>query len=405
LRAEAVVLVALLVGGVLLAFGPRIALPWGRGSIPGPYDLLVSLPGYNALRAPGRMVHVALVGAAALAGGGLAALTAHLARGRRLAVVTLVLALIAFECWSPPYSTLATPSPRLDPVYAWLARQPRSMRLVEVPVDELALANSVYQYSSTWYWHPLLNGNMGIVPPMFPYVARSLSRLPAADVVATIATLGITDIVQHGAAPLPPSRDLKLRWVHGRTRVYAIRPGLHAPRRAPIGQVLERRGWRATANVGSDRAALAIDGDTASSWSSWADLDQAVRAGWWDPVPPLTRWAEFMRAQPVRLAIDLGAATTVTAIVARLGGSDPLALANIVVEGSADGQHWERLPGGLEPLPDILGLVEHAAEARMGLLLPAPRVLRAVRLSCQTFEWHLSDLTLYGTDAPAPSST
>jgi hypothetical protein len=101
----------------------------------------------------------------------------------------------------------------------------------------------------------------------------------------------------------------------------------------------------------------------------------------------------------VRFTVDLGAPTAVTAIVARLGGSDPLALAGLVVEGSDDGQHWERLPGGLEPLPDILGLVDHAAEARMGLLLPAPRILRAIRLSCQTLEWHLADLTLYGPGA------
>jgi hypothetical protein len=85
-----------------------------------------------------------------------------------------------------------------------------------------------------------------------------------------------------------------------------------------------------------------------------------------------------------------------------LGGSDPLAIASLVVEGSPDGTDWVRLPGALAPLPDIRGLVEHAAEARMGVLLPTPHLLRAVRLSCRAFEWHVGDLAIYG---PPPAGT
>jgi hypothetical protein len=347
------------------------------------------------------MIHVALVGAAVLAGGGLAALGARLAPRLRLAVESLVLALVLFECWSPANPTLAVPASGADPVYAWLARQPRGMRLAEVPVDEFAVANSVYQYTSTFHWHPMLNGNMGIVPPMFPYLARRLARLPADDVVADLATLGITHVLHHGPAPLPASRHLKLRWRSARSRVYAIRPGVRAARRAPAGRPLARRGWVATATAGADRAALAVDDDVTSAWSSWIDVERAVRSWRWDAATPLARWADFLRAQPVRFTVDLGAPTAVTAVVARLGGSDPLALAALAVEGSDDGERWEPLPGGLEPLPDALGLVRHAAEARMALLLPAPRTLRAIRLSCRTFEWHLADLAVYGPDASA----
>jgi hypothetical protein len=440
LRAERGLLLAIALGGLVLSLGPAITLPGDLGTIRGPYAPLMDLPGFTALRVPARMIHVALLGAAVLAAGGFAAMTARLGRAARVGAGILVLALATFENPPPSLEVLPAPPPAaLGAVYRWLAARPPEMRIVELPLDPFAARAALYQYASTLHWRQMLNGNTGVVPPLYPYMQRELERFPDRDVLAELVALGITHAVVHESGPPPDAeriagvvaarRLLKVRHVSPGAVVYAIRPSLRSAARAPSGHRLDRAGWRVTATAAADLAARAIDDDPATTWQSWGDFDAAVRRTWYDRVPLLTRWWRLIgaappaygpgglwyhpapelerwwravSARPVRLTVDLGERRDLTAVAVRLDGSDPWAIAQIAVESSLDGERWTPLPARLEPLPDVRALVRDATTTRFGVLLPDVEPARFVRLSASGVEWRVGDLAAYASGGDDP---
>ncbi len=223
------------VGALLLALGPAASLPNDLGTVPGPYRLLVALPGFTALRVPARMLHVALLGASVLAAGGVAVL--RQVAWRAPAAVTLAAA-VALVLEQPPVApgVIRIPHPaQLDRVYRWLATEPLAGAIVELPMDPARLGTAVRQYASTAHWQRMLNGVSGIEPTMYPYVARRLADFPAADVVDDLATLGVRHAIVHTRALSPATRAaldeaerarrvIKRRWAHGDTIAYALRP-------------------------------------------------------------------------------------------------------------------------------------------------------------------------------------
>ena len=398
LRAERSLLLAIVVGALVLALGPAIPLPARLGTIPGPYRLLVELPGFSALRVPARMVHIALLGASVLAAGGVVVLREV---GWRAPIATggAVLAALAYEGASPSLAVQPVPSPSAEPVYRWLAHR-RPLTVVELPVDDFALLATAHQYASTVHWQRMLTGTSGIQPPFYPYALRRLGGFPAPDVIADLSALGITHAVVH-LAQLTPSnratiglaalgrRTLKQAWTQGGTAVYSLRPS--HPRSRPLpGRPLGHAGWRATATVSQDTAGRAIDGDPDTDWNSWGDLDASVQRAWYYPSPVLDRWKSFVAAGPASITIDLGATVPVIAVRLRLGGSEPLLLPDLVLEGSSDGTTWTPLP--LAPYPGIRALVDQAADMPMASVLPDPRSLRALRIRTGAFECHLHDV-------------
>jgi hypothetical protein len=411
-RREAWLFVAIAFGALVLAFGPALPLPFGWGSFWGPYSLFVSLPGFTALRAPGRMLHVALVGAAALAGGGVAALVAGRSRRVRAALVLAITTLAVVECWTPPFPTrLVRKLVIIDPVHGWLAKNPYPMRIVEIPLDEFGLAASNYQYASTLHWKKTLVGNMGILPPAYPYMVPRLQRFPAKDVLADLRALDVTHAVVHrpdtrapspalAAAQAGPAPLLKRRWSHGPTAVYSIRRALRPVPRVPGDCVADRTAWRATASQDPEGAARAIDDDPTSAWSSWGQLETGLRGLWWDPVPFRTRWDTFLQAQPTTLTVDLGTSRDASAVVLRLAGTESLAIPYVAVEGSLDGTTWTPFGAGLEAIPDVRNLVDHATDLRMGAFPPAATPIRWIRVAGTGFEYRITDLRVCG---PAPS--
>ena len=196
LRDERGLYLAILVGAILLGFGPAMPLPFGLGTIPGPYRVLLELPGFTALRVPARMLHVALLGASVVAAGGV--LVLRQVAWRRATAITLA-ALLALWIEAPPQALgiQATPTPeRIHAVYPWLGRQPPTP-LVELPIDPYGLTTIVRQYASTAHWHPQLHGVSGIQPPMYPYVAERLNAFPAPGAVAELVALGVRRAVVH----------------------------------------------------------------------------------------------------------------------------------------------------------------------------------------------------------------
>ena len=398
-------LLVLTFGSLALAFGPAVPLPFGLGQVRGPYAALFLLPGYDALRAPARFLHLAILGAAPIAAGGVAAVAARLGARRAVPVVALLLAAAIAECWAPSSETIAVPPPARDPVYAWIRTQPSTFRYVELPLDSW-VGQSRYQYATTAHWHDTAIGNMGILPPLYPYLVHELQRFPEPDVLALLRALGIDHVVAH-TRYLPPAMRQRLVALRGEpASPLALRheasgdevlrlPPVEAPEAVALrGRPLDRRGWRATASQADALAARAIDDDSETAWTSYGDLEAALER-WYDPVPFLDRWQRFLASLPVRFELDLGAEATVTAVALRLGGSDPLVAADLTLEASADGRTWTAIAARLRPFPDVRAFIAQPAAARFAFIADFPLRARFLRLSSGGAEWRIGNVDVY----------
>jgi hypothetical protein len=403
-RAEHGLFLTILLGAILFGLGPAMPLPFGLGTIPGPYRLLVELPGFTALRVPARMLHVSLLGASVLAAGGVLVLQ-QVARRRPVSIA--LAALIALGIESPPRALRTDPMlapARMDPVYRWLARQPPTV-IVELPVDPFLLGGIVRQYASTLHWQPSLTGVSGIQPTMYPYMARRLEGFPAPGVIADLVALGVEHAIVHERRVPPAMRTaldaaeregrlLKRRWASDGAVVYSLRPSLEPSTVRPAGHALERRGWRVTATASGGLAGRVADEDPATAWRPWADLDASVQRAWYEATPLLDRWKAFLDTVPATLTIDLGGPTRVTGVRLALGGSDPMMLPELRLGVSADADTWTTLP--VRPFPDVRALVRHAARMPVAAVLPTPTLVRYVRIEVGAFDASVGDVEVYG---------
>jgi hypothetical protein len=411
-RGEAPLHLAIAIGGCVLALGPSLPLPWG-GAVMGPYRLLLFVPGYDALRAPGRFAHVALLGAAVVAAAGVAVLARRASGGARAALVVGVAGALLVESLPPALGTMRVPDPpTMGRVLPWLVRHRDDARVVYLPIDAYAITSAVYQYTTTWHWTPVANGNMGLVPPMHPYLVRESARFPDDETVATFRALGLTHVVAR-VDRMPAVRDGRLARALARphpllkrvvgdrgTMVLAIRPRAKAAHVRLAGRPLDRAAWRATASHAAGEAAWAIDGDRQSSWRSWADVDAAL-GRWHQPVTARELDAAFTASLPVWLEVDLGAVAELTGVGVRLGGTDPLIAPSVVVELSEDRVAWRPAPGRLRAVPTIRGLVRRPRDARYAVVFDAPSRARWVRFLGGGLEMRVGDVTVRArADAP-----
>jgi hypothetical protein len=408
-RAERGLHVAIALGTGLLAFGPLVPLPAGLGYVKGPYAAMARLPGYDALRAPGRALRVAALGAAVLAAGGFAALVGPLPPVVALGAAALALGGAALEHWPGEYQLVAAPRPAArSPAYAWLAAAPPGLAFVELPVDRFQKSASNYQHASTAHWRRMVNGNSGLLPPLYPHLLRELERFPAPDVLGLLRGLGVTHAVVHAGIYLPrpvreqlaamrgdPNAPLRLRYEGGDTLVYAIEGPTPPGPLSWRGRPLDRHAWRVSASHAAGLAAAAVDADPETYWSNLGDLEAGLREGWHHAVSFDERWAGFVATQPSRFTVDLGAPASVTAVEVRLGGSDPLLAPLLRVEISPDGADWSPLPGVLAPVPDAQALVTRPREARFAAVPAGSHPTRFVRLSGPGVEWRLRDLQVH----------
>ena len=200
-------LLLLAVVGHALAVGPEVSV--GRYRIPGPYALMTDLlPGFAAVRNPGRFNALAAVGFASLAGIGVAGLLHRLrSTSFRLPALVGVLAcaVVVIEragARSTPLMPIETRE-TVPPVYRWLERTP-SGPVLEIPFWDFNFfpfqreieARRVYR--SVYHWHPLLNGYSGYTPPTYAAVSALVGALPDPRAVGLLTrTTGLKYIVMH----------------------------------------------------------------------------------------------------------------------------------------------------------------------------------------------------------------
>jgi hypothetical protein len=419
-RGEVWLWLVMLVGAFLLSLGPVLSLPGELGSIPGLYRLLIALPGYDALRGPSRMMHIALLAASLLAAGSFAAITAKLSRRARALACLVVLAAIAVESRPPPADLFQVPSPpEIDPVYDWIAAQPDDFRYAELPTGGTVLSSQMCQYASTWHWKPRLLGHMGLVPPASGYMQQRLMRFPDRDALTSLSDIGINHVVVHLDRVRKPIRErtealaattpspLTQVYRHEDTAVFALRPDLRPRKPRKLGEPLDTSKWKAAATHNDLTAGHAIDADPETSWASRGELERAARSLRFDPVPFSRRMEQFREEQPSQLTIDLGSTHTLRTFEFRIGGTPPDAYHLVVVHSSLDGESWKRLSRPLEPVPDVLGLVAHPSRARFRIPIVRHRRARFLRISCSWRGCNIGDVQAYEEidTAPAPSGT
>jgi hypothetical protein len=393
---------AMALGALVLAFGPSIALPGGLGAVRGPYAALMGLPGFDALRAPGRMIHVATIGLAVVAAAGMTRLRQRLPPVAATALAAGFIVLVAWECRTPRFPLQAVPA--ADELYAAIAADPAVAAYAEIPFGQTALSEQRFQYFSTATWKPIPNGSMGIEPPLHAFLTRRLRRFPAPDTLADLAATGVSHVVVHWAglaadaraavlaAASGPAAALRERARSTTATLYALAPPTH-PARVP-GPALSRDGWRITASENGADAPLAIDDVPETRWASWGAHERRLRA-WYDDEPFIDRWWAFIRRQPSRLTLDFGRRERVGAVAVRLRGSDPAIVPLLELEASDDGHRWSRLAAELVAVPDVRALVDRPALGDYAFVLERAQELRHVRLAVHGLDWRVEDVTAH----------
>jgi hypothetical protein len=213
---------------VVLSAGPSPTLPGGT-SLPTPYGLLVEVvPGFAALRGPGRFFMVVAAAAAALAGFAFARWSAAAPRAARAAAAALLVAATAYAAAPHPAPTLeARLGERTPEVYRWLASRASGGAVLEMPAAATdhdavgSLRNARYMLASTAHWRPLLNGYTGHNPAIARFYNAVTRRLPDPDAVRLLTEVVDVDwLILHRDELLDHERA---RWedvsVPGLTRV------------------------------------------------------------------------------------------------------------------------------------------------------------------------------------------
>jgi hypothetical protein len=190
------------VAGYLLTLGP--VLKWdGKEIMPLPTMLLYQLPGYALMRAPGRFIHLAVIGTAIIGAHALNQL-----HGKRFygSFVLLVIGALTFELlpWNGRYENrisragesskiVAYPYTGNDDVYAWLREQDPSAPIMHYPMH----TDGEYQYTADLGRHPqpMLNGWGSFLPDW--YYGYGWERFPSLGTMNFVWKRGIQYLLVH----------------------------------------------------------------------------------------------------------------------------------------------------------------------------------------------------------------
>jgi hypothetical protein len=222
-----VVLTAL---GLWASAGPRLGL----------YAVLYYVPGFNFIRIPSRIMVIALLGLAVLAGAGVDRLRAWLpfARSTRFAALLLgllVAELAAFPIKAPPY---AVDVPEVD---RWIGSQTGTFAIAEMPVPDpdrggrSDAMHGLYMLHSMAHWQKTVSGYSGFRPLGHAALYRTLMHFPDEPSLRALRNLGVKYVVVHRdfyrAADLAALEErleqwggsLRLEHAAGEGRVYSVR--------------------------------------------------------------------------------------------------------------------------------------------------------------------------------------
>jgi len=186
------------------------------------------LPGASSMRVMARFGFWTILMVAALAAFGLRAIMRRLSpsSGAVATVVALSIAAVVFESWS--LRTASTWPPR--DVDRWIARQPASDVVVEVPLPDAM--RPAQDYFVTVHQHPEILGPIGtsFIAPGLGERMKAIAEFPAPHTIEAFRRWGATLIVVHigtadwaAAERALAAAGATQAAVFGETRVYRLR--------------------------------------------------------------------------------------------------------------------------------------------------------------------------------------
>ncbi len=207
--------VALAVTAFVFSLGPILHVAGARIWLPLPYAVLYYLfPGLAGMRAPARFASLVLLALAVLASLGYDRLRLSRARdrvGRHLLEGGLAL-LAVVTALPQPLTNLTLPSPdRLEPVYAWLAREPGGEPVLELPVPatdaEEDETHALRQLHVLFDGKPRLDGTSGFVSRRYRAFRTTMQAFPSSSAVRAASEMGARIVVVHFGEYAPERRD------------------------------------------------------------------------------------------------------------------------------------------------------------------------------------------------------
>jgi len=192
---------ALAVCAVLVALGPEVRL-FGSTLFPGPFAWLREFEVFRMIRVPARASVFLALGLSMLAGFGLD-------RVRHEAWKAALIGLALLEATVAPLNVVAAErclraSDPTPPVYQWLAAQPGTDAVIELPIlanDGLfprpRFDDSVYLLRSTTHWKPLVNGYAGTEPAPYRDARDVMRDFPSEASIALLRSMKVRYVLVH----------------------------------------------------------------------------------------------------------------------------------------------------------------------------------------------------------------
>jgi hypothetical protein len=383
---------AILLASWLLSLGPRILL-FDKPLAVGPYKLLYEgIPGFQGLRAPGRLIVITMLAAAVLAGTAVARWSARIKpMAGRAALGGLLTILVLADYAAVPLPLAEVPvGKKIPPIYEFLRGQTAPDALIEFPLPMTPRENgrnALLMYYSIYHGKPLVQGYSGYFPPGYTAVREVLENFPSDKTIGLLRDLGVGYVIVHAhdyrkedafriledLAERPDDAD-RLADLEEDV-LFRLRPG---PPRAPLpaGEPIPGSdAWKAWASSNAGEARAALDGKPDTAWSTAATQ---ARGDYFS--------LEF--PEPLELSgIEL------------LQGPNPLDFPrSFVVERSEDGLSWTELLAESEGMPVLTSqTIEDFRNYRMLLSFPS-RSMRYLRVRLTDFYgrhlWSIGEIVL-----------
>lgn len=164
-----------------------------------PWVLLAKLPIIRGIRAPARVVFVAIFALSVLFGRTIYIINKRIPGKRLAGVLTVILVGAAM---TENFSTIRIEPSKVDmpEVYRWLQVLPMEIAIAEAPTfygTELWAFDADYMMYAALHGHPIANGYSRYVPDAFPQISAAIAALPSAAAVRTLKNFGIDFVIVH----------------------------------------------------------------------------------------------------------------------------------------------------------------------------------------------------------------
>jgi hypothetical protein len=211
----------MLIVAMLLSLGPFLVIFGRITSVPLPYLLLYYMvPGFHAMRVPGRFVLMGTLAASVLAALGFLKSSEFLQSRRHLRqpwssrvevlVALFWIGLFTVELGFKPLPLAAIPTGQDVPqVYRWLATKPLNGPILELPLGESFWEALRYMYFSTYHWLPLVNGSSRFYPPPYMQLSAEIADLPSRESAELLSSVGVQAVIVHTDQLVPSEAS---RW-------------------------------------------------------------------------------------------------------------------------------------------------------------------------------------------------